>query len=714
MSIATYFGTEENKKNKNSKKETNNSAFEKKKIQISLKDLYEKKSITKIDFEFLNKFVISPNIIGYNKFLDFIQKINDDKKNEIIKNSKMVFKDIFKLINATEKNIKNIEKKANIVFTNDQKNGIIKIMEFLSDEKQKTFGLYGYAGTGKTTTIIKLLNYLLNNKHIRSVVFTAPTNKAVNVLKTKFKEDIDFYHSASKENAEKKNDMTLSQKLDELEKEDIKVNFLTIHKLLNYKNDFNIDGERIFFKGSKAAINNFDLVIVDECSMIPFQIISDIFFEANGNENPNILPNSLVSNTQEKKIPKVLFLGDPAQLPPVDEKISLIFAKERKDFDINLFKKITEEQTKQGKKNNLKDLGISDDRLKIKFNKLQDSVLNMKFYTLTEVKRSNDNNVVGICNEVRSWVLNQIPVPILHKYKGNKVYIYKKIQNKYESQWFKKCINYFKKNNDNTSNIILTWTNKQTDEYNDKIRKIIYNKEKLNKYEIGDLLILKDYYNLKEANAKDKNQNNWKTDQKKFYTSEQIKITDIEHNTKIIPDFIPRIPKKFNNIPNFNDVEEKYIQTIQLINKNTCRKYNVWNLFVQKMSDVGKNTIPDVYNLFVIEDDSISILEKDKKYVSDKIKDLIKYYRIVHKDNFMTLDYGIIRLLWKETSEKLFEPFANVDFANSLSIHKSQASSFYNVFIDCDDVFKNNDIDETKRLIYTAMTRTSNELHILF
>ena len=35
------------------------------------------------------------------------------------------------------------------------------------------------------------------------------------------------------------------------------------------------------------------------------------------------------------------------------------------------------------------------------------------------------------------------------------------------------------------------------------------------------------------------------------------------------------------------------------------------------------------------------------------------------------------------------------------------------VFVDAHDIFKNNNANEAKRCIYTALTRTSNELHIL-
>ena len=48
---------------------------------------------------------------------------------------------------------------------------------------------------------------------------------------------------------------------------------------------------------------------------------------------------------------------------------------------------------------------------------------------------------------------------------------------------------------------MLTWTNKASNIYNNKIRQILFNKTNLNKIEVNDILILNDYYNYKEKNT---------------------------------------------------------------------------------------------------------------------------------------------------------------------------------------------------------------------
>lgn len=46
--------------------------------------------------------------------------------------------------------------------------------------------LFGYAGTGKTTLITEIIGFFIMNKNLKKVCFTASTNKATDVLKSKF------------------------------------------------------------------------------------------------------------------------------------------------------------------------------------------------------------------------------------------------------------------------------------------------------------------------------------------------------------------------------------------------------------------------------------------------------------------------------------------------------------------------------------------------
>ena len=115
-----------------------------------------------------------------NNFDDTFKKIFYDTNKNIIKykDNKIIFKNKILLNKLIE-----ITKDKEFKFTKNQCEIIDKLIRFLSDSEQKYFGLYGYAGTGKTTSLVMFITYLLELKYIKSIIFTSPTNKALNVIK---------------------------------------------------------------------------------------------------------------------------------------------------------------------------------------------------------------------------------------------------------------------------------------------------------------------------------------------------------------------------------------------------------------------------------------------------------------------------------------------------------------------------------------------------
>jgi hypothetical protein len=668
------------------------------------------------------------NMGRYIQIMEKISKNNSRIKDQFKNICEILYSHLYELFSMNinskirveelciDKIVNNISEhnEGNIEFTKDQTLGIMNICYFLYNQEMKTYGLYGYAGTGKTTIITKLIHYFVVKNYLNSVVFVAPTNKAVNIMKSKFKSDI-VELIKLKVGTYTLDNITLNSQLEKLEEKGLKIHFMTIHKLLNYKNDFNVEGDRIFIKGNKSLISNYDLVIIDECSMISMQMTTHIFEEIRGYIRLSGKDDIV------KKVPKVLFVGDPAQLPPVNEKVSIIFAKEKSEFNYSTFKQLFKNDYALyfDKENN------KENNIKKRFNMLICDILNQKSTTLTHIMRSNDNKIIGLCNNVRSWVIGIVQAPKIGIFKGTKVKLYKyeKGSKKTNSEWFKICLNYIlqyfgqvdnKENNhnnnsSNVSNIMLTWTNRQSEEYNKIAREKIFRKTNLSRFEIGDILILNDFYNIKETELKGENDEN-----KRFYTSEQIKIIDKDVVIKVLPPFTEMLSERATKIKNFNDIENRFKKGIRLINKNTDRKYRVWKLFVHKLVDtLVKASRPDLYQIYVIKDESKEKLDREKLVVSEKIKDLRKQYQIFHKENIEKIDKYIIKPLWRELDVRFNEPFANVNYGNCITTHSSQGSSFYNVFVDAHDILQNKNPNEGKRCIYTALTRTSNEVHIL-
>lgn len=630
----------------------------------------------------------------FNQILDKVVKSRFDGADKFIKLCNIMFEHLYSLFDGQNFNVKTMidgivkYNGGTLDFTEDQKEAIKHICYFLFEPSSKTYGLYGYAGTGKTTLITKLVNYLVLKNYVKSIVFAAPTNKAVNIMKSKFRNDISELIEA-KTNMCGETGVSLNEQLDMLEDNGFKIHFLTIHNLLNYGLDMDVHGERVFVKSGKSSMSHYDLVIIDECSMIPLQIVTHIF------EDIREHVRRLGTDEIVKKLPKVLFVGDPAQLPPVNEKVSMIFASSKEEFDLKLFKRC---------------LPDSQD-IKERVGYLQKDILTQKSTTLKNVVRSNDDNVVGLCNEIRGWVIGSNNTPKIGKYKGQKVFLYKYDPSirKIHTKWFKTCLKYFKNTKQSVSNIILTWTNYQSEEYNNTLRKKIFNKRTLDDFERGDVLILNDFYNIKETEVKDKKDNS-----KRFYTSEQIRVTDLERVVRSSEPFSPTITVGRLDKGTIRFIEDKYRKTVNTINRKTGRKYKVWKLFVKKLTDeISVNQITETYQIYVVEQQSIDDLEKDKGYSAEQIKGLRNYLIGYLKDHANTIDRKVIKPLWHEWNKRFVGPFAKVNYAGSITTHKSQGSTYFNTFIDTHDIFKNKNSNDARRCIYTALTRTSNEVHIL-
>ncbi|MGF1487805.1 MAG: AAA family ATPase, partial [Prochloraceae cyanobacterium] len=179
---------------------------------------------------------------------------------------------------------------SNVKLTKSQVNALKKMIDF-SDQSinnnnaSRQFLLSGYAGTGKTF----LVQQLLENIKDKKVVFTAPTNKAVKVLAA-------F-----------------------AEKENLKVDTKTTHSLLGLKQNVNKKTGVVTYKAPRKKPKiEYDLVVVDESSMLDSKLYKHI------------------KNLADSGV-KVLYMGDPAQLPPVGENESKVFSElSKSNYTANL------------------------------------------------------------------------------------------------------------------------------------------------------------------------------------------------------------------------------------------------------------------------------------------------------------------------------------------------------------------------------------------
>ena len=268
--------------------------------------------------------------------------------------------------------------------------------------------------------------------------------------------------------------------------------------------------------------------------------------------------------------------------------------------------------------------------------------------------------------------------------------------NKIKNDWFNSFLEECKESNEC---IILTWTNKQCNEYNDAIRKRIFNSDKIDRFQVGDILMLSDFYNIQNS----------KSEENKFYTSEQIKVTSLEIGPRYIEPFPAIISKKAQKLVNGNVYELKYRRIVEQIIGSTSKFYKCWLLNVKRLSSKTDN----VFTLYVIHEDDMPTYKKDCETIRSIIGNFRSTLTSKYREKTQVIDNNVIKQLWRDFHYIYDQPFAEVNYGYCITTHKAQGSTFYNVYVDIDDITKNPNINEMKRCFYTAISRTSNELHIL-
>ncbi len=180
----------------------------------------------------------------------------------------------------------------NIELTPDQETAISKLENFLIGDA-KVFLLKGYAGTGKTTMLAGLIEFLGEiNMHVRLM---APTGRAANVISQKTNCRATTIHSAIYDFKDLKEYKTKDK--------DGRETFKYFFKLRNDKNT------------SKTVF------LIDEASMISNEFSENEHFRFGS----GCLLNDLMefaNFSNPKSDAKIVFIGDPAQLPPIGMNFS--------------------------------------------------------------------------------------------------------------------------------------------------------------------------------------------------------------------------------------------------------------------------------------------------------------------------------------------------------------------------------------------------------
>lgn len=303
--------------------------------------------------------------------------------------------------------------------TNQQNKVFEQIKAFLNSDAS-VFILRGYAGTGKTTMVKVIADYI---EQTRQLAMMAPTGRAARVLAMKTGHTATTIHKAiySKAHVEPKKVKNIAES-----------EFKFVFSINNSENGGNI------------------VAIVDEASMVCSRKIEHELFMF-GTDN---LLEDLLTFVRPNFGGKVIFVGDPAQLPPVGESVSNALRAEY-----------------------FKEKGLK--------------VIEAE---LTEVLRQKDDSVI---------LKNAMMIrDLLKKDKRNQL-VFEEQKDDVETvpseQFLDKYLNYRKESGKHDS-VIICYSNKSANRYNRDIRKSLYGGD-VPLQENDILLITQNNYRLDRMNG---------------------------------------------------------------------------------------------------------------------------------------------------------------------------------------------------------------------
>ncbi|AYV85425.1 MAG: putative DNA helicase [Satyrvirus sp.] len=457
-----------------------------------------------------------------------------------------------------------------IILNEKQKIAVEKINKFISQDKDKTFYLMGYPGSGKTFLISRIIKDLLETNKIGNIFICAPTHQALNVIESYIKSN--------------SNSNLLSR-----------INFMTIHKLLEFRPIIMAnDGSKIFksTKESKFLKQMEDqYIVIDECSMIQKDMVVQL------QKYCDLYPI------------KIIYLGDREQLNPVNERESLVFNTIPKNYEF--------------------------------------------YVLLDQIMRTKSAEIMEVCKTIREWnkkdsLCNSL-LPIHNKKIDNKTF---KFYHKYKklnanenisgfsgTSWFK---NYIIKLETGNIPIILTWKNSTADMYNQIIRQHIHKTTNLHNYMVGDCAMFSNYYTSPDGSS--------------FYTSDMVKILDIKTDEKILFDWMQlKLENPSNRISlGFNTILKKISCQKNKFNINVFSVQRVYSDIISSVTN-DKTYIIQTICLDNLADYNAMLknVQKHIEFFFKNYKDentASKLWAVYHKS--LVDPYAIINFGYSETTRK--------------------------------------------------------------
>jgi len=547
----------------------------------------------------------------------------------------------------------------NVNLTNDQQIALEGILNFIYLSNENACILYAPAGCGKTF-LTRIIANKLRGTH--TVAGVAPTHKARKVLE-KFL-----------------NTNTLS-----------KIKTMTIASLLNKMRGHSYIGTKRYEKGADTKMNNFNVFLIDEASMI-----TDGDVEL------------LLSYAKEFKR-KIIFIGDKYQIPNPSQKFKLINGLASK-----------------------KDSSAFD--------------LTVKFPLTTIVRQEKDNPIVQVYTEIRNAISEKREPNICRKsimINDKGITFYTKCEN-----WYTSIQNAYLKLAETKEPFhntrIIAYTNETVKNHNMMIRRLF---KRGPTPEIGELIM--GYNNIGWPVPKIENSQDYyvkditHTSLHKICPDSKTIFKNIIGNILILCEtdgdktstiFVPDITAESNI-----GMLQELVKRADKVNRNKSTKDDFKNYSNMKNLLVFMEPIYKFNDTIVGESEFKKANPLLFKSVADVIKDTNDGDRNIIENKLS----GDIKEKYGEMletrisddkpisgSERLCDRYCviekDIDYGYCITAHKSQGSNFDNVFIDEADFDKLRDcwnysldckIDSSKernQLKYVSYTRPKLAAHVFY
>jgi DNA replication protein DnaC len=506
----------------------------------------------------------------------YFSKINKEKTIDI-ENESLKSDDSKK----SDDSIKTKIKKGDIELTKDQIYCLQEILDFITNPKRKSerfFLLTGSPGTGKTFLISYIYSILKKNYNI---LFSASTNKAVNVLQATYEKQHKTIVTS---------DTFLESKGG--------VMFQTIHKFMNSKRTIDKNGEAYFQFSHSKKEKKPDVIFIDEVSMVSENLGNQIF--------------------SIKNYKKIILIGDKNQLPPVNEKESIVFSWKIPTGNLN------------------------------------------------EIVRYS-NNIVKLADQLKD-LINYGKKINLKSCSGNGVFLYKDNQKDWLNSYYK--MNY--------NSVISAYTNDQVRKYNDLIRKELLlkssGKTKLDTFEKGEKIMFNNFYRAGHISNEKTSCSKEQEEYKNFYTSYQIHIKSCEIKLYSLEEKNKEIILKLENYLKENETSTSILEEFI---KKIPNQIECYYIITENDFCVFK---PIDFNIFsqILEEIKSEFIKIKIMFSEDIIREFWDFYYLEFLDKFADISYGYSLTIHKQqgsTYEKCF-----VDMKDIIHKNPKQQEAFQCLF----------------------------------